>query len=1053
MNSITEYLNEIQALTNKNLKILSALNEAFYTRKHHLSVSVGDEQYVIPSFLSIENKLNSLQANFENLVNAPSTGEAYMTFDGNTQKMQMMGYSQTPHHVDLCKDEPPLTTFNYSANDIFKDFITPNVYITFNLPDIDNCTKTLNVKKVALISEEAKNAFISYLGTEEDTSKTISYGDYRTMIYNFTEDVDYVEYDRLYRMDLRQQTAVGTYKIEEIISKAFNDNYLELYTLKLDTLKYYIDNGTIERTIQIGDELVTNNDSAKLKVLAVRPVVNEIDIEVLNNAYADLGDTSTGVPDMYTLHYFRSINFDASKYVNVPLEEDKYILIFIAPVNDTTNIRAYYGEGVVINTYQLKNDTEETFETFYKNTVNNVGDKLFGITSMISHVVENLSQDEFNNYTSVKPEIDPSLITVTQINKHLNNSETVKNIRELYDQKSKYKSELNTIQNDIDKLNTKLATVSFDDTKNSKELYKNELDDLNEKKDNIVAAISSIVQEIAQSVNNSDVPIENAKYHIRGFIYKTDPDNDDQIDPTFDKVVKLDVEYRYKNRNKFTGNAETIAEKYIFSDWNKMESICKLKTPKYENGKYLYEYENTTDMNNQNLIKWNQLDIPISQGESVDIRVRYIYEYGYPFVETRSQWSDILNIEFPEEYTKNLSVLDIIEENNNDVKNDQLRSLLVKEGVIQHVNNKVDDQDVRYFHTPDKISSGFYTPERRIIPLYDKLKSFDDIIGRLQTEVLGATSDNLIVTLYDNDHKQVIDPFTTNTFNILDYQSNTERDNAFNNGGTDDTYAYTQITVDFYNAGVYDMKFFTSFPGSPLTDLNQNRIGCNGVSGSNYVNIVSNQSNLGVYWQTSKNTSTIQKENQWIYYRICSVYDASNTFYEETPDLIQNSSNNTSGIGIKSLNTGQCPPSEDNISDSFNDNSSNTNGYFMTAWPIDNNLTGQRLPSKHVNVMACQCAAGDKFIVLRPGEHIQTLIGVYYKFIGTQEKEAKTIMSFDIRTSLYNDPINYEFIIRASKDPELISKTQRIQAQVVNLQTPNPYNIVLLDNASKKIQL
>lgn len=1040
MNSITEYLHQIQALTNKNLKILSALNEAFYTRKHHLSVSVGDEQYVIPSFLSIENKLNSLQANFENLVNAPSTGEAYMTFDGNTQKMQMMGYSQTPHHVDL----ETVTNFNWSANDIFKDFITPNVYITFDLPEIDNCTKTLNVKKVALISNEAKSAFSSYLNG--DTSKTISYGDYRTMIYNFTEDVDYIEYDRLYRMDLRQQTAVGTYEIREIISKAFNDNYLELYTLKLNTLKYYIDNGTIERTIQVGDELVTNNDSAKLKVLAVRPVVNEIDIEVLNNAYADLGDTSTGVPDMYTLHYFRSINFDSSKYVNVPLEEDRYILVFIAPVNDTTNIRAYYGDGVVIDTYKLSNDTEGTFEDFYTSTVNNVGDKLFGITSMISHVVENLSQDEFNYYTSIKPEIDPSLITVTQINKHLNNSETVKNIRELYEQKSRYKSELNTIQNDIDKLNTKLATVSFDDTKNSKKLYKNELDDLNERKDNIVAAISSIVQEIAQSVNNSDVPIENAKYHIRGFIYKTDPNHVDQIDPTFDKVVKLDVEYRYKNRNKFTGNAETIAENYIFSDWNKMESIFKLKTPTYNNGKYLYEYENTQAMNNQNLIKWNQIDIPISQGESVDIRVRYIYEYGYPFVETRSDWSEIYNVEFPEEYTKNLSVLDIIEENNNDVKNDQLRSLLVKEGIIQHVNNKVDDQDVRYFHTPDKISSGFYTPERRIIPLYDKLKSFDDIIGRLQTEVLGATSDNLIVTLYDNDHKQVIDPFTTNTFNILDYTSNTERGAIFNGALID--CAYTQITVDFYNAGVYDMKLFTSFPGNPYNTLSTTRVGCNGMNSLGYVDNVE-PNYTGVFWQTNTDEAQMQKENQWIYYRICSVYDSSDVYYVNKPDLIQTST----GMDIKTLKKGQCPPAEPTVSNSFNDNRSD-DGYFITAWPIDNNLIDSNNTSRSANmVMSCQCAQGDKFIVLRPGEHIQSLIGVYYKFNGNNYTEAKTVMSFDIRTSLYNDPTNYEFIIRASKDPELISKTQRIQAQVVNLQTPNPYNIVLLDNASKKIQL
>ena len=68
MSSVTEYLSQLQTLTKKNLEILNAINSAFFTKKNHLSVNVGDANYVIPSFISLENKINALEENFNNLI-------------------------------------------------------------------------------------------------------------------------------------------------------------------------------------------------------------------------------------------------------------------------------------------------------------------------------------------------------------------------------------------------------------------------------------------------------------------------------------------------------------------------------------------------------------------------------------------------------------------------------------------------------------------------------------------------------------------------------------------------------------------------------------------------------------------------------------------------------------------------------------------------------------------------------------------------------------------------------------------------------------------------
>ena len=60
MANVINYLEQLQQLTNTNLEILKTLNDSFFTKKNHLIAHVNDASYVIPSFLSLENKINML---------------------------------------------------------------------------------------------------------------------------------------------------------------------------------------------------------------------------------------------------------------------------------------------------------------------------------------------------------------------------------------------------------------------------------------------------------------------------------------------------------------------------------------------------------------------------------------------------------------------------------------------------------------------------------------------------------------------------------------------------------------------------------------------------------------------------------------------------------------------------------------------------------------------------------------------------------------------------------------------------------------------------------
>jgi hypothetical protein len=83
-------------------------------------------------------------------VNAPKTGEANFYLDGNSQTIQLKGFSNTPSKVKLEK----VTNFFVNSNDIFKDFLTPEPYVRLYMGNISNDINHINVKKIIPKNQE-----------------------------------------------------------------------------------------------------------------------------------------------------------------------------------------------------------------------------------------------------------------------------------------------------------------------------------------------------------------------------------------------------------------------------------------------------------------------------------------------------------------------------------------------------------------------------------------------------------------------------------------------------------------------------------------------------------------------------------------------------------------------------------------------------------------------------------------------------------------------------------------------------------------------------------
>ena len=827
MAGVTDCLIQLQKLTQQNLDILQAINDAFLSNKNHLSVKIGEDSYAIPSFISLENKINNLQENFENLINAPKTGEAYFNFDGNSRAIEVRGYTHTPHSITLNN----VDGFEVEHNDIFKDFLTPVPYVKFSVENIPNDIISVNVKKIIPKTNELKEVFNGLLNNSNSSQQ--SYSELYKKLSLYKEDVDFVEYDTIKKLPIRKNIGSGTYVIESIINDYIDENLDEYITIRFrnnidnsydesytNKLSYKLFDETLEKNLKVGDCLVTYDDSAKMIITEIQQNTNTITFRVLNGEYlnllpSDLNDINpVEINDLSKLKFFSPIDFNNDKYIKVPLEEDQYVFIAIAPINDRMNIQSSWGTGVIVNTYRLLSNDNEKFEDYYKNNVMNIGDTLNELIYLSPGSLTKMNGDDFNNITNIIPTINEDHLSVVQINKHLNDSVAVKNIRTLYSQKLKYNSQLTEIQAKIDDINSKLSEVSYDDTSNIRSIYVSQLTDYNKTKNELVTSITKIIDEISLAANSSDVPIENAKYHIRGFFDIVDFEK--QNDNLKDHIKGIKVQYRYKNLDNTQGTATTIADKFLFSDWNDMPGFLNPKLVSYEKGDYIFNLQK--DTSNQNIPSFNQIDIPISQGETVDIRLKVIYDYGYPYAEVSSQWSEIVNIEFPKEYLKNIQILDIISENNSDIETNRFQNILKEQGIPSHIEDKIQDQDITYFHKPENIASGYYTAERRIVPLRDKLEELTNELASLKSLVTDSNSDALRVSLSIGDTSVQVLPNQSNSLLVEAYDKI-----------TDDSVGYSKdeagvvsvpISLVLHNPSNLPVKMYPLFPGYSDTELN-----------------------------------------------------------------------------------------------------------------------------------------------------------------------------------------------------------------------------------------
>lgn len=1039
--TVSESLLRISELTKQNLQILQLINDSFYTKSNHISTVVGDTAYTIPSYIAIENKINHVQDAMNNLVHAAKSGEAWFNFDGNSKEILVRGYQQAPSPVALT----PKTKFNAETKTLFKDMLTPQPYLNFDMSSLPDDINSVIVKKIVPYNQTLQQALVQTTGVTDESAKAsaeLAWPELVRMMgsgaVTYQKGTDYLEYDTVYELPVRNCTRSGKYIIEEVISDKIDkslENIVKVRIHESTPLVCTNFDGTGETELSAGDTVVTFDGSAKLKIITINKSARTLELKVLSGEYVNLigaGEKVVQVSDYSILNLYSSP--ETARNLHIPLEEDKYVYITIAPLNPRLNIQSAWGTGLMLNVDNLRleglaDENSVGFREYYNKNVNNIGDAMAEIASIAYPPITKFSGTDMEAMTA-SPLFNEDTLKVVQINRHLNDSDAVQNIRALYSQKKQYQADLKEVQSRIESLNQTLATISFDDMSGTRSAYTAQITDLKDQQNELTTSINKIIDSIATTANNAEVPIEAAKFRIRGYVdveqyvedLKQQLGDGYTVDDIRENILGVEVKYRYRNSTNPQANVAVIGDNFLFTEWATYNPPLRERSMVYKDGGYKTSRNDVSDDGfnySMNEPKFNQVDIPISQGESVEVMVRILWGFGHPFVTVATEWSDAINVDFPAELVKDVQVTTIIEENNSDIETNRFETILQNKGVNSHVDDSIDDQDIKYFHKPESISSGFYTEERRIIPLSTKLNELNTIVTELKDIYDGSFADQLKVTLTVDNVANPIEPDIDNIIQLPAWssiQQSPSTDNIIMTGSLYkvNTVVYTTALLTLSNPTNHTLNIFSVYPGSRDTFIK----GLDHWVIDPKNTIYNEEDGPTIVWLTSdrKEANVIkkgplayeQRANQTITFRRTNPY-------------------NGSVIGIGTDDTKYTDRK-------YDANTYDLNGLikspgeksFLYAWPATSSKYGMCIDSD---------AVMGKYSIA-PGGSVSFPILIEYKCKDTGSNSEFTL-GFQVRNSLYSDPLYYQIHLFAKYNQ---TTQDRIQTAKIATDSSTRYN-------------
>ena len=727
------------------------------------------------------------------------------------------------------------------------------------------------------------------------TKNLKSYNDYKAALYNYNSNVDYEEYDSEIKLPLKSYPYLSNFKILKV-NKQYTESSSKIrYEVYIDTIKYEnAEDNSIQLILQPNDYLCLDNENIIYKVIDIR---NEFNYNTLKTDNIIIIEEFIGHIALQTFEENQNMilklynnNFEKFNYVELPLEENQYICVFIGSIYN--NVRSELSDGILLdlstinmldangNIMYSKIDSTKpmNYMEYYDLYCKNIGDLLFGFVETAYPQLSNYSKPELNDLQNsdiiqniVSESINTEdILSVELINSHLIDDTSSQNIIDLHKQKSELNTKLTDLQSNIDIVYNQLLTTDFSQEINlTQHSLQMQLEEYYTERTIIQKQIIDIINNI-NTIKGTNSSIEKNKFRIRG-VTNTET-LEKYLHDNYGKkcdLIGLEIQYKYKSINK--NNTKVVDNNNnIFTNWQEVNNKDKQRHMVFDDNieQYIIEYDNYDKL--ANIVKWNQIDIPINRGEDVVVKIRYKYSIGQPFINVYTPWSNELTVSFPVDLMEATELSNILVDNDNDVVSAKFNSTLINEGYQEHITNKIVDNSQIFYHMPENIYSGFNTPENKLISLKDKLNEIMNELTVYKSLVDSELNNKILITLeFDNNVIEL--------HNATDNKISINESDIINN----DNFIRKNMNIVIKNTGSIPIKLYSIFPGNTNIPLLMNNEQYNSLYIGNYERVpllVGNSNNPleNIYMQTM---------GQWIYFRQNDAYSRKDIYLNNYQDI------------------------------------------------------------------------------------------------------------------------------------------------------------------------
>jgi len=768
-NSISSLVAQFLRLQKNSLEIINGLNEVATSTNDNVQIELLDENGFptlasIPAYGYLRSEIERLDSNIQSLSGLGDNFATVRNPDGT--------YSQI-YKAQPIKDPAPLSnlqvpsTFSARDNWFFESFLSPLLYISIDVTgQVPEDADRVRVKRIIANTntDEKKAFFDNNLNGRNDLSE-------RDFI-NQLEDagIDYFVDEDNINLPLRSIRNKGSFGVlsffDDVVTLTdANGNQVQetRRNYKLNTVNYTdtTSNITNGRTLSVGDTLLTNDGT--------RYLITSINIEETS---VQLKRTSGYQPIQIGSNQLTLESTQLSaRLIEVNIGFDERQGIFFKQIDDNFNIiGSTWSTGVVIYSNQLNINTDsgvQTLEEFYINSVADLGQIFLGMA-------KEKKINAINGLAPDAPSVSASNFRVVQVNTQLTQGTDVQTLNDKVSLKSTLQSEIQQLDGSIAKARTDLNSVS------STNVLANSPFTLNasspdsgniQASSSILASLNSLTQQRVQkqqllasvvsdittiSETNTQLKVE-PKYRVRGFwpipFPKTSPITGDQ------SVIQFIIQYRYLSESGSSPAVQQInylddngQEKTgAFSNWTEIKSEIRKKIFDSNTGTYVWAPEDTDNADATNI---NQLDIPITKGERVEIRIKSVSEAGWPDNPITSDFSDPVVITFPDD----LSTQSTSESISTNLKDEAVLAIqqdLASKGIDGLLNQQVVTGNKTYFLSSESILSGYFDPAGNPLDLFQKLNELQDQLNSLKATIENATG-ILEVYIVDGSNTQLV---------------------------------------------------------------------------------------------------------------------------------------------------------------------------------------------------------------------------------------------------------------------------------------------------------